>query len=187
MKNFLLLFLTCAFYSSLQAQSFYTVIQGGGNLGVANPSFKGTFNGYSLHFIFGKNFDDKAYLGLGLGNERLKGSYSVHTSDQGDVDKKYNYDQNLFPIFIDGRWPFTTMGENGRIGLLANGGYAPRLSAQYDRGFLFKGGFFYIHEAAGKTDWTISAAYGYQQLTKNILGKDFQHQHLNISVGIMLK
>ena len=48
--------------------SFYTLIQGGGNLGVRNPGYEGTFNGYSLHFIFGKNFDDKAYLGLGIGN-----------------------------------------------------------------------------------------------------------------------
>lgn len=29
--------------------------------------------------------------------------------------------------------------------------------------------------------------YGYQQLTKNFYQKDFQHQHIALSVGIMLK
>ena len=186
MKKLLLLFLGFICCTALNAQSFYTLIQGGGNLGFANEGYKGAFNGYSLHFIFGKNFDDKAYLGVGLGNERLKGSYQTNDPHQDD-QKKYNYDQNLFPIFIDGRLPFGEIGSSAKIGMLVNGGYAPRLSPQYDKGFLFKGGFFYLHETPGRTDWTISASYGYQQLTKNIFMKDFQHQHFNLSVGIMLK
>ncbi|ERJ59586.1 hypothetical protein [Sphingobacterium paucimobilis] len=187
MKKFLLLILSAAFYMPLQAQSLYTLIQGGGNLGLANPGYKGAFNGYSLHFVFGRNFDDKAYLGLGLGNERLKGSYKATKEGGQDLDKKFNYDQNLFPIFVDGRVPFAGLGEDGRLGVLVNGGYAPKISPQYDRGFVFKSGIFYLHEAPGKTDWTVSASYGYQQLTKNIVGNDFRHQHLNISVGLMLK
>lgn len=186
MKRLVMCFLAVGFCSGLSAQSFYTLIQGGGNLGFANEGYKGTFNGYSLNFIFGKNFDDKAYLGLGLGNERLKGSYRTNDPHQED-QKKYNYDQNLFPIFIDGRLPFGEIGANSKIGLLVNGGYAPRLSPQYDNGFLFKGGFFYLYETPGKTDWTLSTTYGYQQLTKNIFRKDFQHQHFNVSIGIMLK
>lgn len=186
MKRFFMILAGIGLYSCIQAQSYYTLIQGGGNLGFANEGYKGAFNGYSLHFIFGKNFDDKAYLGLGLGNEKLKGSYQTNNPHQED-QTKYNYDQNLFPIFIDGRLPFGEFSPTSKIGLLVNGGYAPRLSPQYDKGFLFKGGFFYLHEAPGRTDWTVSAAYGYQQLTKNIFMKDFQHQHFNISVGIMLK
>jgi len=186
----LLLFcsLLCA-ASFSQAQSYYTLIQGGGNLGFANEGYKGAFSGYSAHFIFGKNYNDRAYLGLGLGNERLKGSYETNDPHDASYGDKRDYDQNLFPIFIDGRLPMGEFNANSKIGLLANAGYAPSISAQYDKGFLFKAGFFYLHENPGKTDWTISAAYGYQQLTKNVIhvGKDFQHQHFNISVGLMLK
>ncbi|MGN0002806.1 MAG: hypothetical protein ACI35V_05165 [Sphingobacterium composti] len=168
--------------------SYYTIIQGGGNLGFANEGYKGAFNGYSAHFIFGKNYNDRAYLGLGLGNERFKGTYETNDPHHDDFgDKKYSYDQNLFPIFIDGRLPFGEFNASSKIGILANAGYAPKLSAQYDKGVLFKAGFFYLHERPAKTSWTVSAVYGYQQLTKNIYLKDFQHQHFNISVGLMIK
>src|SRR5690606_30564485 len=165
----------------------YFIIQGGGNLGFANEGYKGAFNGYSAHFIFGKNYSDRAYLGLGLGNERLQGKYQ--TNDPHDADQtRRQYDQNLFPIFVDGRLPFGEFTPTSRIGLLANAGYAPRLSAMYDKGFLFKAGFFYLYERPGRMNWTVSAAYGYQQLTKNIHArKDFQHQHFNVSLGVMLK
>lgn len=176
--------ITCA-----QAQSYYTLIQGGANIGFANEGYKGAFHGYSAHFIFGKNYNDKAYLGLGIGNERLKGSYESNNPHDEKYGEVRQYDQNLFPIFVDGRLPMGEISDRSRIGLLANAGYAPSLSAQYDKGFLFKAGFFYLQETAGKTNWNVSAAYGYQQLTKNVLhvGKDFQHQQFNISVGIMLK
>lgn len=188
MKQILLTALLFLSAGAIQAQSYYTIIQGGGNLGFANEGYKGSFSGYSAHFIFGKNFNERAYLGLGLGNERLKGDYQTNDPHALNQEKR-NYDQNLFPIFIDGRLPFGEFNEVSKIGILANAGYAPSLSAQYDKGFLFKAGFFYLYESPSKLDWTVSAAYGYQQLTKNIInpGKDFQHQHFNISVGIMLK
>lgn len=176
--------------TNLKAQSYYTLIQGGANIGFANEGYKGAFSGYSAHFVFGKNFNDKAYLGLGLGNERLKGKYKrLEVYEFDAIIKQQNYDQNLFPIFIDGRLPFGEFNENSKIGVLANAGYAPSLSAQYDKGFLFKAGFFYLHETPSRTNWTVSAAYGYQQLTKNIVdpGKDFQHQQFNVSIGLMLK
>ena len=186
-----LLFICCYFAIStvLQAQSYYTIIQGGANIGFANEGYKGAFNGYSAHFIFGKNYNDKAYLGLGLGNERLKGSYSSNDPHDEKYGEERAYDQNLFPIFLDGRLPIGEFNKQSKLGLIANAGYAPRLSAQYDNGVLFKGGFFYLYETAGKMDWNISAAYGYQQLRKNVLhtGKDFQHQQFNLTVGIMLK
>ncbi len=175
-------------YGAFAQSTMYFIAQAGGNLGFANEGYKGAFNGYSAHFIFGKNFADRAYLGLGLGNERLQGSYQ--TNDPHDADQtKRTYDQNLFPIFVDGRLPIGEFTPTSKIGLLVNGGYAPRLSAQYDRGFLFKGGFFYLHERPTKADWTVSAAYAYQQLTKNVHPphKDFQHQHFNVSVGLMFK
>lgn len=187
MKKLLLIsFLVGSVFTSY-AQSMYTIIQGGGNLGFANEGYKGSFSGYSAHFIIGRNYNDKAYLGLGLGNERFKGDYQ--TNDPHDNNQReYTYDQNMFPIFVDGRLPFGEFTPTSKIGLLANVGYAPSLSAQYDKGFLFKGGFFYLQDNPGKMDWTISAAYGYQQLTKNVHArKDFQHQHFNVTFGLVFK
>ena len=189
MKKILLaLALVSASFAAKAQSSMYTIIQGGGNLGFANEGYKGAFNGYSAHFIVGKNYNDRAYLGLGLGNERLKGNYETNDPHHEDYGvKKFSYDQNLFPIFVDARLPFGEFNPTSKIGILANAGYAPKLSAQYDKGFLFKAGFFYLNDAPGRTNWTISAAYGYQQLTKNIYMKDFQHQHFNVSVGLMFK
>lgn len=188
MKKLVLSLIFVAIGTFLFAQSnVYFLMQGGANLGFANEGYKGAFNGYSAHFIVGKNFSDRAYLGLGLGNERFRGDYQ--TNDPHDKDqRKFKYDQNMLPIFIDGRLPFGEFTPNSRIGLLVNAGYAPSLGAMYDKGFLFKGGFFYLHERPTRMDWTISAAYGYQQLTKNMHArKDFQHQHFNVTFGLMLK
>lgn len=188
MKKLVLSLIFVAIGTFLFAQSkVYFLMQGGANLGFANEGYKSAFNGYSAHFIVGKNFSDRAYLGLGLGNERFRGDYQ--TNDPHDKDqRKFKYDQNMLPIFIDGRLPFGEFTPNSRIGLLVNAGYAPSLSAMYDKGFLFKGGFFYLHERPTRMDWTISAAYGYQQLTKNMHArKDFQHQHFNVTFGLMLK
>ena len=189
MKRLLLFCSLLGGMTAAQGQSYYTMIQGGANLGFANEGYKGAFSGYAAHFIFGKNYNDKAYLGLGLGNERLKGSYESNNPHDAKFGEKRDYDQNLFPIFVDGRLPMGEISERAKIGVLANAGYAPSLSAQYDKGFLFKAGFFYLNERIGKTAWNVSAAYGYQQLTKNVLhaGKDFQHQQFNITVGLMLK
>lgn len=188
MRKFYLFFVLMAIAVLANAQSStYTIFQGGGTLGFANEGYKGAFNGYALNIIMGKNFNEKGYLGIGVGNERLKGSYQ--TNDPHEVDQaRYNYDQNLFPLFVDGRLPIGIVGHSSRIGMLANAGYAPRLSAMYDKGFLFKAGFFYLHESPRMTDIIVSANYGYQQLTKNLHApKDFQHQHFNVSIGLMIK
>lgn len=172
--------------SVANAQRSYSIIQAGANLGFANEGYKGAFSGFAAHFIFGKNFDDRAYLGFGLGNEMFKGDY--RTNDPHEPEQQtWKYDYNLFPLFVDGRLPFGLVGENGKIGALVNGGYAPAIGPQYDRGFLFKGGFFYLIESPKFTNFTVSLAYGYQQLTKNYFRKDFQHQHFALSVGLMFK
>lgn len=169
--------------------SYYSLIQAGANLGFANEGYDGAFSGFSASFIFGKNYNDRAYLGLGIGNDRLQGDYQTNDPYHEKVGVVVKYDRQLFPIFVDGRLPIGEFNANSKIGLLANAGYAPSIAANYDKGFLFKGGFFYLHENPGKVDWTISAAYGYQELSGNILdvGKNFQHQQFNVTVGILLK
>jgi len=180
------MFALCLMGFGVHAQVSYSVVQAGANVGFANPGYKGAFAGFAAHFIFGKNFDDRAYLGFGLGNEALRGNY--RTADPNEPEQQQlRYDYSLFPLFLDGRLPFALAGQNGRIGLVANGGYAPAIAAQYDRGFLFKGGLFYLNESPNSLNFTLSAAYGYQQLTRNYFGKDFRHQHFALSVGLMFK
>lgn len=187
MKHVLILSILLLASLGVSAQnSYYTIFQVGGQFGVANPGYNGAFNGYSVHFVFGRNFDDRGYLGLGFGNETFRGSYQVNDASIAD-QQRYDYDTYMLPFFIDGRLPLGYVGANGRIGILANAGYAPRISAIYDRGFLAKGGFFYLYETMRRTDYTISVSYGYQGLSKNFHSKNFQHQHVAISVGLMLK
>src|SRR5690606_16781321 len=116
------------------------------------------FNGYSLHFIFGKNIDEKAFLGIGLGNESLRGSYTRTGSPNIEYITS-KYDRNLFPIFLDARLPLAYIGELSRIGILANAGYAAKIGPVYDKGATAKAGIFYLHDSFKKTKFTFSATY----------------------------
>lgn len=193
MHNKLVYFLLFLFsFLHVQSQNkFYTLIQGGANIGFANEGYKGTFSGYSTSLIFGKNYNDRAYLGLGIGSERLKGEY-----EKLEGNKKISteivsaeYTQDLMPIFIDARLPIGEFSTFSKLGILANAGYAPSVGVRYDRGFLFRTGFFYLFDNPQGLAWTLSGAYAYQELTRNRidLGKHFQHQQFNISIGILLK
>lgn len=174
--------------TSFAQRSFYSVIEGGAQLGFANEGYQGAFNGYAFHFVFGQNFAERGFLGLGFGNETFTGKYQ--TDDPHDANQtQYEYDTYLMPIFIDGRLPIGYFGQNSRVGLLANGGYAPKIGPVYDRGFLFRGGFFYLYETMGRTNYTASLSYGYQQLSRNNHNpnRNFEHQHISLSVGVILK
>lgn len=187
LKRGLLVFAIAVSSLTASAQSsFYSLFQAGGQFGFANEGYEGAFNGYAVHFVFGKSYGDRAFLGLGFGNETFRGSYRTNDPHAGDQNS-YDYDAYMMPIFVDGRLPIGYTGANGRVGILVNAGYAPRIAAIYDKGFLFRGGFFYLYETMGRTDYTVSASYGYQQLTRNVHQRDFQHQHFSISLGLMLK
>ncbi len=183
----LYLLLTLIGIGSAQAQISYTVLQLGGNFGVANKGYQGAFSGFAGHFIFGKSFDEKAYLGFGVGNEQLKGDYRSKASAQL-AEPSLKYDYNLFPLFVDARLPLLTVGQNNsKVGILANAGYAPAIGARYDKGFLLKSGFFYLLDNPKSVDFSISLAHGYQQLTKNFYQNNFQHQQVALAVGIIFK
>ncbi|MVZ67486.1 hypothetical protein GQF61_16660 [Sphingobacterium sp. DK4209] len=171
---------------SFAQREYYTLLQGGANIGVKNPGFDGNFNGYSLHFIFGRNYNERAFLGIGLGNEVLRGDYKFSEPKEGQ-DGNLKYDRNLFPIFIDARLPFAYIGDVSRVGALANAGYAVRLGGIYDKGAMGKLGLFYLYDNEKRTNFTISASYAYQQLNYVAFREKMNHQSLNLSVGIWLK
>ncbi|WP_140939609.1 hypothetical protein [Sphingobacterium lumbrici] len=189
MWKFLLWVVAMVFFGQVYGQkSTYMLIQGGRNLGFANEGYEGSFNGYTMHFVFGRNYYDRAYLGLGVGNEGFDGKYKTNDPYAED-QKEYSYSKRVLPIYIDGRLPVGIVGQYSSIGVYVNGGYAPDLGVSYDRGFMFKGGFFYLYNLKSGLGISTAAVYGYQQLTeKKIMdNRDFQHQHFNISVGIMFK
>ncbi|MCL7989091.1 hypothetical protein M8998_14170 [Sphingobacterium sp. lm-10] len=167
---------------------YYTQFQVGGQFGLRNPGYDGVFNGYAAHFIFGLNFNDRAYVGLGAGNETFRGSYvSTDASDRNAIRRQY--DTYLMPLFIDARAPLYYLNDYSWIGILGNTGYAPRIGPVYDRGFLFRGGLLYVYETMRRNNYTVSVSYGYQELNRNAhdFGRRFQHQHLSLSLGLMLK
>lgn len=66
-------------------------------------------------------------------------------------------------------------------------GMLQRSASGMTKVFSLKEVFFYLWDNPRGVDFTASLMYGYQQLTKNFYQKDFQHQHIALSVGIMLK
>lgn len=185
--SWILLFSLLALSGSAQTY-YYSQFQLGGQFGVRNPGYDGNFNGYAAHFIFGLNFNERAFVGLGVGNETFRGSYqSTDATDRAAIRR--DYDTYLMPLFIDARVPVSYLSDHSWIGLLGNAGYAPSIGPVYDRGFLLRGGLLYLYETRGRTNYTVSASYGYQELNRNAfdLQRKFQHQHLSISVGLMLK
>lgn len=168
---------------SYAQSSYYTVLQATGTLGVKNPGYKGAFSGYALHFIFGKNFNERFFAGVGLGSGALKGEYRI----DDPMEPAHQYDRYLFPLFADFRWPLVETAGYARLGLLANVGYAPKIGPVYDRGGLAKAGVLYLYDSPKRAKLTISATYGWQQLRGNFYGSNFNHQQVSLSVGMMLK
>ncbi|MFD2742568.1 MULTISPECIES: hypothetical protein [Sphingobacterium] len=183
-----LLFLSLVSLGALAQTSYYSQFQLGGQFGIRNPGYDGQFNGYAAHFIFGLNLNDRAFVGIGVGNETFRGSYQrTDPSDRKPIRR--DYDTYLMPLFADVRVPVHYLSNESWIGILGNAGYAPRIGPVYDRGFLLRGGLLYVYETSGRADYTVSASYGYQELNRQAsdLQRKFQHQHLSISIGLMLK
>ena len=63
-----LLFCLC-FQANAQRRNTYTLLQAGGIFGVANSGDQRVMHGYQFQFAFGRNFYDRMYLGLGIGND----------------------------------------------------------------------------------------------------------------------
>ncbi len=185
------LFLLCLLIAkkATSQTQYYTVFQLGGQFGVSNSGYDGAFNGYATHFVFGLNLQDRAYVGIGLGNETFRGSYQSKEINRAGNSPRFNYDTYLMPIFLDARAPIFYVNNYSWIGVIGNAGYAPRIGPVYDRGFLFRGGLSYVYETMSSKNYTVSLSYGYQQLHRNAhdFKKPFQHQHLNLTVGLMLK
>ena len=179
---FILAFLIvcCGFSVQAQRRGTYTVLQAGGTFGLANTSDQSPMHGYQFQFAFGRNFYDRMYLGLGIGNDVYRGR-----SDLADGSRSTRRISTL-PIFVDFRMPFARISPLGTLGMVADAGYAPSIGADYFKGFMGKAGITYSHLLVEGSDLQFSAGYGFQQFDSRFSGKVFSQHNVFITVGLFV-
>src|SRR5690606_36554430 len=147
MKNFTLLALSLFAAITLHAQSHsnYSIVQAGALIGLENKIGEAQ-SGYQFQFVFGKNYYDKTFLGLGIANEVYRAE-PLPSNASGTSGKL-----NTLPIFVDFRQVLTSVNAFGNLGIMANAGYAPGLGVNYYKGAMAKGGLTYSHLLAEGSD-----------------------------------
>lgn len=170
------------FCLSVQAQrrGTYTVLQAGGMFGLSTTSEQSAMHGYQFQFAFGRNFYDRMFLGLGIGNDVYRGRSLL-------VDGTRSTRRiSTLPIFVDFRAPFARISPLGTFGAVADAGYAPSIAADYFRGFMGKAGITYSHLLIDGSDLQFSAGYGFQQFDSRFSGRAFNQHNAFITVGLFV-
>lgn len=180
-KFFALVISVCfAMYGNAQNRGTYTLIQAGGNIGLASSNDLPPMHGYQFNFTFGRNFYDRMYLGLGIGSDVYRGR-----TTQADGSRSTRR-VNTLPIFADFRVPFAQLSPLGAFGVAANAGYAPSIGGDYFKGFVAKAGVTYAHLLVEGSDLLISAGYGFQQIDSRFVGNAFNQHNVFITVGLFV-
>ncbi|MEC3880843.1 hypothetical protein [Parapedobacter sp. 10938] len=182
-KNTLLLVcLVCCtcFSTHAQRRGTYTLLQAGGIFGMATSADQSVMHGYQFQFAFGRNFYDRMYLGLGIGNDVYRGRATL--ADGSRSTRRVN----TLPIFADFRVPVAQVSALGKFGLLANAGYAPSIGADFFKGFMGKAGITYGHMLVGGSDLLFSTGYGFQQFDSRFSGSSFYQHNIFLTVGLFV-
>ncbi len=174
-----LLFCTCH-ATQAQRRGTYTVLQAGGIFGMATSADQSAMHGYQFQFTFGRNFYDRRYLGLGIGNDVYRGRATL--ADGSRSTRRVN----TLPIFADFRMPVAQVSALGTFGLLANAGYAPSIGADFFRGFVGRAGITYGHMLVGGSDLLFSTGYGFQQFDSRYSGNSFYQHSIFLTVGLFV-
>ena len=174
-----LLCCTC-FSTQAQRRGTYTLLQAGGIFGMATSNDQPAMHGYQFQFAFGRNFYDRMYLGLGIGNDVYRGRATL--ADGSRSTRRVN----TLPIFADFRLPIAEVSALGRFGLLANAGYAPSIGADYFKGFMAKAGITYGHMLVGGSDLLFSMGYSFQQFDSRFSGRSFNQHNVFLTVGLFV-
>ncbi|MFB2118639.1 hypothetical protein [Parapedobacter sp. 2B3] len=175
----LVLVCTC-FSTHAQRRGTYTLLQAGGIFGVATSADQSVMHGYQFQFAFGRNFYDRMYLGLGVGNDVYRGSATL-----GDGSRSTRR-VNTLPIYADFRVPVAEVSALGAFGVLANAGYAPSIGADFFRGFTARAGITYGHMLIGGSDLLFSTGYGFQQFDSRFAGNSFYQHSVFLTVGLFV-
>lgn len=175
------LFSSISVYVQAQSRPTYTVLEAGGIFGLSNSGSQANMHGYQFHFVFGRNFYDKAFLGLGIGNDVYRGR-STQVDGRRSVHRV-----NTLPLFADFRVPLAPVSALGMLGVKVNAGYAPSIGGDYFKGFLAKAGLTYAHLLAEQSDLLFTVGYGLQQFDSRFAGYQSFHQHnVFITVGLFV-
>src|SRR5690554_3660219 len=94
-----LLLLLGGLRAEAQRRDTYTVLQAGGLFGVAGDSDQPLMHGYQFQFVFGRNFYDRMFLGLGIGSDVYQNRSYMEEGRSG------RRRVNTLPIFADFRVP----------------------------------------------------------------------------------
>lgn|SRR5690554_639593 len=157
----------------------YTIVQAGGMFGVQTSRGK-PLNGYQFQFVFGKNYADRTFAGFGIGNDVYRGQTTI--SDGNKTISQIN----TLPIFADFRQVIAPVSIMGKLGLMANAGYAPGLGGSYYRGFLGKAGLTYSHLLIDDSDLLFSLGYGVQQFNSRFVQTGFFQHQIFLTVGLFV-
>lgn len=175
-----LLCCTC-FSTRAQQRGTYTLLQAGGIFGLATTGDQSAMSGYQFQFAFGRNFYDRMYLGLGIGNDVYRGRGTL--ADGSRSTRRVN----TLPIFADFRMPVAAVSPLGTLGVMANAGYAPSIGADYFKGFVAKAGITYGHMLVGGSDLLFSTGYGFQQFDSRFSGSNGFYQYsIFLTVGLFV-
>lgn len=175
------LFSVAATQVQAQNRPTYTVLEAGGIFGLHNSGDQATMHGYQFHFVFGRNFYDRAYLGLGIGNDVYRGR-STQVDGRRSVHRV-----NTLPLFADFRMPLAPVSALGVLGVKANAGYAPSIGGDYFKGFLAKAGLTYGHLLAEQSDLLFTVGYGFQQFDSRFVGYPTFYQHnVFVTIGLFI-
>ncbi len=177
----LLVLLGCfSFQAKAQRRATYTLLQAGGIFGLSTSDSQSPMHGYQFQFVFGRNFYDNFYVGLGIGNDVYRGRTTL--ADGSRSTRRVN----TLPLTVDFRAPLSSVSALGTFGVMANAGYAPSIGNDYFKGFVAKTGFTYGHLLAEQSDLLFTVGYGFQQFDSRFSGNTFNQHNVFITVGLFV-
>lgn len=184
MNRHLFALLSLIFCMCLSAQAqrrgTYTVLQAGGMFGLSTTSDQSPMHGYQFQFVFGRNFYERMFVGLGLGNDVYRGRSDLANGTRSTRRV------NTLPIFVDFRVPFARTSPLGAFGGVIDAGYAPSIGADYFKGFMGKAGITYSHLLAEGSDLQFTVGYGFQQFNSRLSAPVFSQHNVLITVGLFV-
>lgn len=168
-----------------QQRKVFTTLEAGGILGLNKqqlPDGEETLNGYRLRITVGRNFNDRYFLGFGLGNEVYRASRRP--------DALFSNRFGLLPLFADLRAMLAEDFLSGELLAIGSAGYAPRLGNDTFKGALGHVGLSYGYplsfERNGST-LNLSLVYGFQQIVIPYGSSNLQQHSVMLTVGLFLK
>ncbi|QNL47757.1 hypothetical protein H8S90_13080 [Olivibacter sp. SDN3] len=164
-----------------QGRGVYVAVEAGGMLGLNRQSSLANdqaLNGYKFHLMFGRNFNDRFYFGLGLGNEVYRASESA-----GPFSSRFG----ILPFLADFRVPLHHNFLSGTLSVVANAGYAPRIGNDLFRGALAHGGISYGYPLSfNGPDLFLTLGYGLQQIVLPYQSNNLQQQTISLTLGLFI-